>query len=269
MKIAVSAQQPNLQSPVGQRLGTSAYLIFLDTQTMAFEAVPSPAAADQRASGLQAVVLAIDRHVDVLLTGYGSPMAIRYLSESGINVVTGVTGTVADAVAEYRQQRFAAPIDNAGTTISVNKPANGAAALAKAFKKSARQIASLLPILVAVVLLVGLFNTFLSKALLSSIFSGNTLLDTLCATGLGSIFTGNPINSYLIGGELLKYGVSLTAVTGFITAWVTVGLVQLPAEIGALGKKFALARNAVFFVLCLLIAVLTVVFLKLLTGYVA
>ncbi len=128
---------------------------------------------------------------------------------------------------------------------------------------------ALLPILVAVVLLVGLFNTFLSKALLSSIFSGNTLLDTLCATGLGSIFTGNPINSYLIGGELLKYGVSLTAVTAFITAWVTVGLVQLPAEIGALGKKFALARNAVFFVLCLLIAVLTVVFLKLLTGYVA
>ena len=60
MKIAVSAQQPTLQSPVGQRLGTSAYLIFLDTQTMAFEAVPNPAAADQRASGLQAVVLAID-----------------------------------------------------------------------------------------------------------------------------------------------------------------------------------------------------------------
>jgi len=262
MKIAVSAQQPTLQSPVGQRLGTSAYLIFLDTRTMTFEAVPNPAAADQRTFGLQAVVLAIDRQVDALLTGYCSPMAIRYLSESGIKVATGLTGTVADAVAEYRQQLLATPVDNAGTTIAVDRPGDSTAALAEAFKKSARQFASLLPILVAVVLVVGLFNTFLSKKLLSSFFSGNILLDTLCATGFGSIFTGNPINSYLIGGELLKYGVSLMAVTGFITAWVTVGLVQLPAEIAALGKKFALARNAVFFVLCLLISLLTVVLLK-------
>jgi predicted Fe-Mo cluster-binding NifX family protein len=265
MKIAVSAQGSNLQSPVGHRLGTSSYLIFIDTQTMSFEAVPNPAVADQRASGLQAVVLAISRQVDAVLTGYCSPTAMRYLSDYGIKVVTGISGTIGEAAGEYRRQLSTAPLMNVAKS-ATDTPEKSTAAFPDAFKKSARQIADMLPILIGVVLLVGLFNTFIAKEFLSAVFSGNNLLDILLGTGFGSILTGNPVNSYVIGGQLLKYGVSLMAVTGFIAAWVTVGLVQLPAEIAALGKKFALARNAISFFLCLVIAVLTVVFLNLLTG---
>jgi len=68
----------------------------------------------------------------------------------------------------------------------------------------------------------------------------------------------NPINSYVIGGELLEQGVSLYAVTAFIAAWVTIGWVQLPAEMAALGTKFAVIRNALSFVLCIFISILTV-----------
>ena len=127
-------------------------------------------------------------------------------------------------------------------------------------------MANLLPIFIGIILCIGLFTAFISEELLSSIFSGNPAADTLLGAGLGSIFTGNPINSYIIGGELLKYGVSLMAVTAFITAWVTVGIVQLPAEIAALGKEFALARNAVSFVMSLAIAILTVIFLGYFAG---
>ena len=84
--------------------------------------------------------------------------------------------------------------------------------------------------------------------------------------GLGSIITGNPVNSYVIGGELLKRGVSLFAVTALIIAWVTVGLVQLPAEMAALGRRFALARNAICFILAVPIALMTVVILNVVTG---
>jgi len=42
-------------------------------------------------------------------------------------------------------------------------------------------------------------------------------LDTLLGTGLGSILAGNPLNSYVTGGEMLEKGVSLFAVTAFIT----------------------------------------------------
>jgi len=109
-----------------------------------------------------------------------------------------------------------------------------------------------------VILLIGLFNSFISKELLTSIFSGNTLPDILWGAGFGSILAGNPINSYVIGGELIEHGVSLFAVTAFIIAWVTVGLVQLPAEMAALGKKFALTRNVLCFVLSMAISIFTV-----------
>lgn len=39
--------------------------------------------------------------------------------------------------------------------------------------------------------------------------------------------------------------------------WVTVGLVQLPAEMPALGQRFALLRNAFSFILSIPVAILT------------
>lgn len=253
MKIAVSANGPDLEAEVGQRFGVSPYFVIVHRQTMEFEAVPNPGAVGQRAAGIQAVVLAISKEVDAVITGFCSPTAVKYLADNGIDVVTGVKGTVAEAVAQYRKPAHSTPIR------SKDKPDIAGAALIQALKSSSRQLINLLPIFVGVVLLVGLFNAFISKELLSSIFSGNIVPDTLRGAGFGSILAGNPINSYVIGGELLEYGVSLFAITAFITSWVTVGLVQLPAEIAALGKKFALVRNILSFILCMVISILTVV----------
>ena len=85
------------------------------------------------------------------------------------------------------------------------------------------------------------------------------LIDIPFGTVTGSIITGNPINSYIIGGELLKQNVSFFAVTIFITAWVTVGVVQLPAEIDFLGKKFAVLRNLTSLLLAIAVSALIVI----------
>jgi predicted Fe-Mo cluster-binding NifX family protein len=252
LKIAVSSDSSNLDAGVAQRFGISHYLIIVDTGTMEIEAIPNPGAAAKAAAGVQAVVIAISKEVDTVLTGYCSPTAMKYLRDNGIEVVTGVEGTVAEAVAQYRKQAHAIPAR------SMDEPDFAGAALIDALKRSGMQIVNMLPIFVGVVLLIGLLKTFISKDLLSSIFSGNALLDTLFGTGLGSILAGNPLNSYVIGGEMLEQGVSLFAMTAFITAWVIIGLVQLPAEMAALGKKFALIRNALSMVLCIAISILTV-----------
>ena len=253
MKIAVSAEGPDLEALVGQRFGISPYLVIVDPQTMDVEAVPNPGAAGQRAAGLQAVVLAISKKVDAVMTGYCSPTAMKYLSNHGIEVITGLESTVAEAVVQYCKQDHSAPMRRRGNSEST------AVSMIHALKSSGQQLVNLLPLFVGVILLVGLFNAFISKELLSSIFSGNTILDILCGAGFGSILAGNPINSYVIGGELIEHGVSLFAVTAFIIAWVTVGLVQLPAEMAALGKKLALTRNVVSFVLSMAISIFTVV----------
>ena len=84
------------------------------------------------------------------------------------------------------------------------------------------------------------------------------MFDVLLGTALGSIAAGPPVASYLLGGELRAGGVSLMAVTALVVSWVTVGLVQLPAEALYLGRRFAVARNLVSFAFTLAVAWLTV-----------
>ena len=127
-----------------------------------------------------------------------------------------------------------------------------------AVKKAARALYKSLPILLGVILLISLLNILIPKNIYSSFFSHNIILDSTIGSVLGSILAGNPITSYVIGGEFLKQGVSLVAVTAFIVAWVTVGIVQLPAEITLLGKKFAVARNITAFVFAIIVALVTV-----------
>jgi len=74
---------------------------------------------------------------------------------------------------------------------------------------------------------------------------------------------GHPLASYLLGGELLGGGVGLVAVTALLVTWVTVGIVQLPAESLMLGGRFAVYRNLACFGVSIPIAFLTVCTLQL------
>jgi uncharacterized membrane protein YraQ (UPF0718 family) len=63
---------------------------------------------------------------------------------------------------------------------------------------------------------------------------------------------------------MLNQGVSLLAVTAFLIAWVTVGIIQLPAESTILGKRFSLLRNISAFFLAIIGAILTILILEVL-----
>jgi uncharacterized membrane protein YraQ (UPF0718 family) len=133
----------------------------------------------------------------------------------------------------------------------------------QALLKTLNSFKQSLPILMGVLLLIALINTLIPKNIYAKIFTGNTFIDPFIGALMGSVFTGNPITSYIIGGELLKQGVSLFAVVAFILSWVTVGVVQLPMEIQILGKKFAVVRNSISFITAIIISVLAVFALRL------
>jgi uncharacterized membrane protein YraQ (UPF0718 family) len=130
------------------------------------------------------------------------------------------------------------------------------------FRESVRKAGMALwrsaPILVGIVLLVSLANTLIPKAAYTALFSRVAVFDSFIGSALGSILAGNPVTSYILGGEMLGQGVSLVAVTAFMVAWVTVGMVQLPAEAMLLGKRFAITRNITAFVLAIIVAIITV-----------
>jgi predicted Fe-Mo cluster-binding NifX family protein len=265
MKIAVSADGPDLDSKVGQRLGTSPYLIIFDLKSGEYEAVPNTWAAGHRGAGLPILMLADKKEVKAVITGFCSPAMRDQFKNSGIDILTGISGVVEEAVRGYERSELNPEIrPNADT--SEQKHKKNKISIANAFRISTRQFIHLLPVLTGVILLLGLFNAVVSKSFLASIFGGNMLLDSVWGACLGGILAGNPINSYVLGEELLKNGISLFAVTALIVTWVTVGLIQLPAEAAALGKKFALLRNVFSFLLSIPIAIATVLLANIVTG---
>lgn len=265
MNIAISVQDPNLEAPVSRRFGSARYFLILDLETETLVAVENPGAGAQRGAGVQAVALLLGRDVDVLLTGYCGPAMRQQLESNGVQVISGLRGIAQDILHRYK----------GGQLENGNREQAGKQwfqmivhgdNLREAARRSRKQVHSMLPIMTGVVLLVGLFNSFISKTFLEAVFSGNVGLDSFWGACAGSLLAGNPINSYIIGGELLKQGVSLFAVTAFMLAWVSVGLVQLPAEMAALGRGFALRRNAACFLLAFPIAIATVWILAILNG---
>jgi uncharacterized membrane protein YraQ (UPF0718 family) len=121
-----------------------------------------------------------------------------------------------------------------------------------------------LPMLLSVIGLMGLFETLVTPEMIQSVFKGSVLNDTLIGTGIGAISVGQPFLSYAIGGELLDEGVSLYAVTAFILSFVTLGLIQLPLEWSLFGTRFTILRNILSFIFALLISIATVFILGLL-----
>jgi hypothetical protein len=134
--------------------------------------------------------------------------------------------------------------------------------LRDSFKKTMRTFINVLPIIVGMILMTSLVVTVFPEQISSGLFGNGNVLDTLLGASIGSIAAGHPLASYLLGGELLGGGVGLIAVTALVVTWVTVGIVQLPAEALMLGARFAVLRNIISFVAAIAIAFLTVYTLR-------
>ena len=131
-------------------------------------------------------------------------------------------------------------------------------------RKALRGLKDIFPIIIGVLLLVSIITTVIPKSFYKILFNGNLFRDSIVGAILGSILTGNPVTSYIIGKGFLINGVSLIATASFITTWTTVGLFQLPAESLVLGKRFAVARNISAFIISIAVAVMTVMIINIL-----
>ncbi len=102
-------------------------------------------------------------------------------------------------------------------------------------------------------------NIFLESGVLDSFLALPIWFSTFLFTLAGSIFAGNPVNSYILSGYFYLQGIPLIAITSFLIAWITVGLAQMPVEQEYFGWKFVIIRNLVSFGLSILAAAITVI----------
>jgi predicted Fe-Mo cluster-binding NifX family protein len=104
MKIAVSASGPDLAAQVDPRFGRAPYFLFVDPDTLEFEAVANQQSLQAaRGAGIQAAALVASHRPKAVLTGHCGPKAFQTLQAAGIPVVLGVAGSVREAVQQYQQ----------------------------------------------------------------------------------------------------------------------------------------------------------------------
>ncbi len=258
MKIGIPSTKPNLDGMVENKLGIAAHLLVIETDDMSFEVLKGPPHSSGPGAGVQSISLLVDRGAQVILVGYLSPYIAEVLAKQEIEVVTQVSGSVLKAVTKYIDSRsLNTRIENKELQSEKSASQNQ---WNEAISMGFRQLYSFLPMLVGVILLLGLFQGFISQQTLLSLFSGSALQDSFWGACMGSILAGNPVNSYVIGKSLLNIGVGLSGVTALMLAWVNVGLIQLPVEARALGIRFALIRNIAGFVMAILMSFVVVWF---------
>ena len=106
MKIAITAKGIRLDSEVDPRFGRAPYILIVDTETLAFEAVDNSDNVNAfKGAGIQAATMVSDKGAEVLMTGYCGPKAFATLEAAGIKVISDVSGTVRDAVEAFKAGR--------------------------------------------------------------------------------------------------------------------------------------------------------------------
>ena len=106
MKIAISAAGPNLEDMVDPRLGRCQYLIIVNPETMEFESIQNSNTGVMHGAGIQTAQMIANKGATVVLTGNCGPNAFQTLSAAGIQVITGVSGQVKEAVEKYKKGEF-------------------------------------------------------------------------------------------------------------------------------------------------------------------
>jgi len=106
MKIAVTSTGTEMNAQVDPRFGRAAYFAIVDTETMDFEAVENANVAAAGGAGINSAKAVIDAGAEAVLTGNCGPNAERTLRAGGIKLFTGVAGTVAEAIEQFKAGKW-------------------------------------------------------------------------------------------------------------------------------------------------------------------
>jgi predicted Fe-Mo cluster-binding NifX family protein len=102
MKMAVSSTGSDLDAEVDPRFGRCQYFIIVDLDDMSFEAIPNGNLAQASGAGIQSAKAVADRGAKAVLTGHVGPNAYQVLSEAGLDIITGASGPVREAIQQYK-----------------------------------------------------------------------------------------------------------------------------------------------------------------------
>lgn len=126
-------------------------------------------------------------------------------------------------------------------------------ALAVALKSLIR----ILPTVLSIIIFIGLLLGFVTQSQISKILGEQAGFGGIfVVASLGAVLHIPSLISFPLAASLLEGGASVASVAVFITTLTMIGVVTLPLEIKELGKKMALLRNGISFVIAIIIGII-------------
>jgi len=103
MKVAVTSQGPELNASVDPRFGRAKCFVVVDTDSGESSTADNTQNLNAlQGAGIQAAKNVVDLGVQAVITGHVGPKAFATLQAGGVQVFTGATGTVAEAVEQFK-----------------------------------------------------------------------------------------------------------------------------------------------------------------------
>jgi predicted Fe-Mo cluster-binding NifX family protein len=112
VKIVVTANGTDLDAPASPVFGRCPVYVFVDTETMHFEAIGNPERDTLRGAGFEAAEFVVERGAQAVVTGNVGPNAFSVFQSSGVPVYLSGRGTVREAVEAYETGRLQ-PVEGA------------------------------------------------------------------------------------------------------------------------------------------------------------
>ena len=107
MRVAVTAQGRELGSPVDPRFGRAKFFVVVDMETSEFSVADNSQNLNAaQGAGIQAGRNVVALGAEAVLTGHVGPKAFKTLQAGGVAVYTSATGSVADAIEQFKAGRL-------------------------------------------------------------------------------------------------------------------------------------------------------------------
>ncbi len=107
MKLAITTQGADLSAPVDPRFGRARRFLVVDTETNEFQAVDNAQNLNApQGAGIQAAMTVVELGVTAVITGNVGPKAFATLAAGDVDIYTGATGTVAEALELFKAAKL-------------------------------------------------------------------------------------------------------------------------------------------------------------------
>lgn len=109
MKIVITSQGSNLDSPVDPRFGRARQFVLVDTESGEFTLHDNAQNLNAaQGAGIQAAQAVARLGAEAVLTGHVGPKAFAVLKAANIAIYTGASGTVREALDGFTSGKFQA-----------------------------------------------------------------------------------------------------------------------------------------------------------------